>query len=127
MLNNTQVWKNFTCQVSEIGMCVTPGRVTPVLYAQLVGAVKESYALQHYTPPLLSFQDCNFVRDAFQVITKHYCPVLEHNLKMVDAGLGLISVGVMLCLILWTLYANRPQREEEFASKTNCCSVPMQL
>lgn len=144
MLKIQQVWKNFTCQVSEIGMCVTRGRVTPVMYAQLVAAVNESYALQHYTPPLLSFQDCNFVRDAFRVITKHYCPLLEGNLKMVDAGLGLISVGVMLCLILWTLYANRSRRETEFVKsassssssrftrsskcKTNSSSsVPMQL
>ncbi|CAM8922302.1 unnamed protein product [Rhodiola kirilowii] len=120
--NASEVWKYFTCQVSEMGVCITPGKVTPVMYAQLVAAVNESYALQHYTPPLLSFQDCNFVRDAFLVITGKYCPLLERNLKIVDAGLGLISAGVMLCLILWILYANRPQREAEFVGSQSCAN-----
>lgn len=41
-------------------------------------------------------------------------PPLEDYLKIVNAGLGLISVGVLLCLLLWVLYANHPQREEVF-------------
>ena len=85
------------------------------MYGQLVAAVNISIALQLYAPPLLSFQDCNFVRDTFRNITSDYCPPLEHHLRMVNAGLALISVGVMLCLALWLLYANRPQREEVFA------------
>lgn len=96
-------------------MCTSVGRVTLYFYKELVSAVKEIYALQHYTPPLLSLQDCNFVRDTFQNITSNYCPPLEHYLKIVNAGLGLISAGVLLCLLLWILYANRPQREEVFA------------
>lgn len=100
--------------VSAYGLCTTVGRVTPDIYTQLVAAVNESYALEHYAPPLLSLQDCNFVRDTFQNITSNYCPPLEHYLKTVNAGLGLISVGVLLCLLLWILYANRPQREEVF-------------
>jgi hypothetical protein len=39
----------------------------------------------------------------------------------VNAGLALISVGVLLCLLLWILYANRPQREEAFVK----LSLPM--
>lgn len=110
-----QVWKNYTCKVSSLGLCMTEGRVTPEIYAQLVGAVNESYALEYYTPLLLSLQNCDFVRDTFQEITSSYCPPLEHNLRIVNVGLGLISIGVLLCLILWTSYANRPQREEVFA------------
>lgn len=48
-------------------------------------------------------------------ITSDYCQPLERNLRIVNAGLGLISVGVLLCLVLWIFYANRPQREEAFA------------
>ncbi|KAL6192711.1 hypothetical protein ACLB2K_033797 [Fragaria x ananassa] len=113
--NASLVWQNYTCEVSEFGLCTTPGRVKPDIYTQLVAAVNESYALQHYTPRLLSLQNCNFVRDTFQTITSSYCPPLEHYLKIVNAGLALISVGVLLCLVLWVLYANRPQREEAFA------------
>lgn len=91
------------------------GRVTPDTFGQLVAAVNESYALEHYTPQLLSFRDCNFVRDTFKSITSDYCPPLERNLRIVTAGLGLISVGVLLCLVLWIFYANRPQRKEVFA------------
>lgn len=111
-----QVWQNYTCIVSASGLCTTVGRVTPNIYTQLVAAVNESYALEHYTPPLLSLQDCNFVRDTFKMITTSYCPPLGHYLKIVNAGLVMISVGVLLCLVLWILYANRPQREEVFVN-----------
>ncbi|XP_048441039.1 uncharacterized protein LOC103948376 [Pyrus x bretschneideri] len=113
--NASLVWKNYICEVSASGICTTVGRVSPDIYNQLVAAVNESYALQHYTPPLLSLQDCNFVRDTFRTITSSYCPPLDHYLKIVNAGLALISVGVLLCLVLWILYANRPRTEEEFA------------
>lgn len=113
--NASQVWQNYTCAVSETGVCTTVGRVTPQMYGQLATAVNISLALQHYTPPLLSFRDCNFVRDTFRDINFRFCPPLEHHLRIVNAGLWLISVGVMLCLGLWLLYSNRPQREEVFA------------
>ncbi|KAF5751864.1 hypothetical protein HS088_TW02G00883 [Tripterygium wilfordii] len=125
--NASLVWQNYVCRVSASGLCTTTGRVTPDIYNQLVGAVNESYALEYYTPLLLSLQDCKFVRDTFQEITSSYCPPLEHYLKMVNAGLSLISVGVLLCLVLWILYANRPQREEVFAKsclpikRNSCC------
>ncbi|GLT34367.1 hypothetical protein SLA2020_088860 [Shorea laevis] len=114
MANASLVWMDYVCKVSESGLCITTGRVTLDRYSQLVAAVNESYALDHYAPPLLSFQDCNFVRETFENITSDYCPPLEHYLKVVVAGLGLISGGVLLCLVLWILYANRPQREEVF-------------
>ncbi|KAL6295153.1 hypothetical protein ACE6H2_003295 [Prunus campanulata] len=110
--NASLVWQKYTCEVSASGMCTTVGRITPDIYTQLVAAVNESYALQHYTPPLLSLQDCNFVRDTFRTITASYCPPLDRYLKIVNAGLALISVGVLLCLVLWVLSANRPGRRE---------------
>ncbi|XP_077243963.1 uncharacterized protein LOC143884341 isoform X1 [Tasmannia lanceolata] len=113
--NASMVWQNYTCEVSESGLCVSPGRVTPELYMQLVAAVNVSYTLDHYAPLLLNLQDCHFVRETFTTITTVYCPHLEHYLGMLNAGLALISVGVMLCLVLWILYANRPRREEVFA------------
>ncbi|KAK8529266.1 hypothetical protein V6N13_102200 [Hibiscus sabdariffa] len=114
MANASLVWQNYTCMVSEAGLCNTTGRITPDRFTQLVAAVNVSYALEHYTPPLLCLQNCDFVRNTFQNITSNYCRPLEHYLKIVNAGLGLISVGVLLCLVLWILYANRPRREEVF-------------
>lgn len=106
------------CEVSTISgtFCSSVGRVSPYYYEKLDSAVKEIYALEHYTPTLLSLQDCKFVRDTFQNITTNYCPPLEHYLKIITIGLGLISAGVLLCLILWILFANRPKKEEAFAN-----------
>ncbi|GER29926.1 ubiquitin-specific protease 12, partial [Striga asiatica] len=115
MQNASLVWENYTCLASADGLCTTVGRLTPKMYAELVAAVNVSYALQHYAPPLLSLQNCDFVRDTFVKITSGYCPPLEHHLRTVNVGLALISVGVMLSLILWIIYANRPQREDVFA------------
>ncbi|KAI3453096.1 hypothetical protein Pfo_009759 [Paulownia fortunei] len=115
MANASLVWQNYTCTVSAYGLCSSVGRLTPNMYTELLAAVNVSYALEHYAPPLLSFQNCNFVRDTFRSITSSYCPPLEHHLRTVNAGLALISVGVMLSLALWIMYANRPQREEVFA------------
>ncbi|KAD3642301.1 hypothetical protein E3N88_31525 [Mikania micrantha] len=115
MANASGVWQNYTCMVSESGFCTTTGRLTPDMYQQLVGAVNISYALQHYAPPLLSLQDCNFVRETFRTITSDHCPPLEDHLRMVNAGLALVSVGVMLSLALWIVYANRPESEQAFA------------
>ncbi|KAK6122327.1 hypothetical protein DH2020_043947 [Rehmannia glutinosa] len=115
MENASLVWQNYTCTVSANGLCSSIGRLTPKIYTELVAAVNVSYALEHYAPPLLSLQNCNFVRDTFRSITSSYCPPLEHYLQTVNAGLALISVGVMLSLALWIMYANRPQREEVFA------------
>ncbi|XP_020251729.1 uncharacterized protein LOC109829067 [Asparagus officinalis] len=111
--NASMVWQNYTCEVSEAGSCISPGRITPDIYTELVAAVNVSYALDHYAPLLLSLQDCNFVRETFNSITTFYCPNLEHGLKLVNLGLAFISTGVMLCLILWIVYANRLRRREE--------------
>ncbi|CAL9771051.1 unnamed protein product [Musa acuminata subsp. burmannicoides] len=108
--NASLVWENYTCKVADSGSCVSRGRLTPGIYDQLAMAVNVSYALYHYTPFLLSLQDCKFVRETFNTITTLYCPRLENNLRMVNAGLALISIGVLLCLILWIVNANRPHK-----------------
>lgn len=89
--------------------------MTTKIYNELVAAVNVSYALDHYTPFLLSLQDCKFVRETFNSITTIYCPHLKFDLRLVNAGLALISTGIVLCLIVWIFYANRLQREEVFA------------
>lgn len=118
LANASLVWQKYICEVSPSGVCTTVGRVTPDVYGQLVAAVTECYALEHYAPLLLSLENCKFVRDTFEEITSNYFPKLERYLKIVNAGLGLISVGVLLCLVLWVLYANCPQREEVFVVKS---------
>ncbi|XP_065881996.1 uncharacterized protein [Euphorbia lathyris] len=57
LTNASMVWQNYMCEVSPSGQCTTVGRVTPDAYNQLVAAVTECYALEHYAPLLLSLQD----------------------------------------------------------------------
>ncbi|KAL2904725.1 Unconventional myosin-XVIIIa [Bienertia sinuspersici] len=115
MTNASTVWAKYICMTSmDNKNCTSVGRLTPAVYGQLVVAVNASYAVLHYTPGMLDLQNCNFLRDIFMTITSRYCPPLEHYLVTVVVGLGFISTGIMLCLILWFVYANRPQREEAF-------------
>lgn len=103
--NASRVWLDYTCS----SVC----SFTPEMYRQLVVAVNASYALDHYTPVLLSLRNCSFVRDTFRAITTHYCGRLEVELTVVTVGLGTISVGIVFCLALWILFANHHQRDQE--------------
>lgn len=103
--NATEVWKNYTCEISPAGLCRTPGRMTPTIASQMEAAVNVSYALYHYVPFLVELQDCTFVRQAFTDISQKYCPGLRHNSRWIYVGLVLVSAGVMLSMILWVIYA----------------------
>ncbi|KNA10516.1 hypothetical protein SOVF_143710, partial [Spinacia oleracea] len=128
MTNASTVWAKYICTTSvDNKNCTSVGRLTPEVYIQLVLAVNASYAVLHYTPGMLNLQNCNFLRDTFMTITKRFCPSLEHNLVIVIIGLGFISAGIMLCLILWLVYANRPQREEAFVKNPSIIGTINQL
>ncbi|WCJ29939.1 hypothetical protein M5689_011537 [Euphorbia peplus] len=103
--NATEVWKNYTCQVSPFGMCTTPGRLTPDFYNQMASAVNLSYGLYHYAPFLVNLQDCTFVRETLTVITDEYCPDLRKFSEWIYIGLVMVSAAVMLSLIFWVIYA----------------------
>ncbi|GLJ09309.1 hypothetical protein SUGI_0106100 [Cryptomeria japonica] len=109
----SQVWKNYICTISN-GVCITPGRLTPDLYAQLVAAVNVSYGLKHFTPFLLDLIDCKFVHEMFTVIVHFYCPHLQLHTKWVYIGLALISVGVILSLIFWIIYIQQMHHNGQY-------------
>ncbi|XP_011020250.1 PREDICTED: uncharacterized protein LOC105122690 [Populus euphratica] len=102
--NATQVWKNYTCQVSS-GICTTPGRLTPSLYNQMGSAVNLSYGLNRYGPFLVNLEDCTFVRETFTQINNSYCPGLRRYTQWIYVGLVIVSAAVMLSLIFWVIYA----------------------
>ncbi|KAJ1436986.1 hypothetical protein SESBI_03822 [Sesbania bispinosa] len=99
------VWKNYTCEVSPSGICKTPGRMTPIIYGQMEAAVNISFGLYHYVPFLVELEDCTFVRKTFTDISNNYCPGLRSNSRWIYIGLLVVSLGVMLSLILWVVYA----------------------
>ncbi|XP_054807352.1 uncharacterized protein LOC129309698 isoform X2 [Prosopis cineraria] len=112
--NATEVWKNYTCQVSSAGICITPGRMTPTIYGQMAAAVNVSYGLYHYGPFLVDLQDCTFVRKTFSDISGQYCPGLRRHSQWIYLGLLSVSVAVMLSLIFWVIYA-RERRHRVYA------------
>lgn len=114
LTNAPQVWKNYTCTVSSSGICATTGRITPDIYKQLVLAVNISYGLYHYTPFLVSLEDCTFVRVTFGDITENYCPGLREHLSWVYIGLALVSTGIMLSIIFWVVYSKQRRRRDEY-------------
>ncbi|XWS17054.1 hypothetical protein CRYUN_Cryun33cG0034900 [Craigia yunnanensis] len=103
--NSSEVWKNYTCQVSSSGICSTPGRLTPQFYTQMSASVNVSYALYRYGPFLVNLQDCTFVRDTFTDISREYCPGLRRYIQWIYIGLVILSAAVMLSLIFWVIYA----------------------
>ncbi|KAI4335628.1 hypothetical protein L6164_014260 [Bauhinia variegata] len=103
--NATEVWKNYTCEISSSGACRTPGRMTPTIYGQMAAAVNISYGLYRYGPFLVELEDCTFVRDTFREITRDHCPGLRKYSKWIYVGLVVVSAAVMLSLIFWVIYA----------------------
>ncbi|KAA8525527.1 hypothetical protein F0562_007382 [Nyssa sinensis] len=114
--NATQVWRNYVCQVSSSGVCITTGRVTPTLYNQMAAAVNVSYALNHYGPFLVDLEDCAFVRQTFSDIYRDHCPGLQRYSEWIYAGLVLVSTAVMLSLVFWVIYG-RERRHRVYTKK----------
>ncbi|PRQ46236.1 hypothetical protein RchiOBHm_Chr2g0086861 [Rosa chinensis] len=103
--NATQVWKSYVCEVNTAGICITPGRLTPIFYDQMEAAVNVSYGLYRYGPFLVDLQDCTFVRDTFTDISNRNCPGLRKHSSWIYIGLVMVSAAVMLSLIFWVIYA----------------------
>ncbi|XP_031096709.1 uncharacterized protein LOC116000966 [Ipomoea triloba] len=124
--NATQVWSKYVCQVSPSGLCVTPGRLTPDFYSQMMASVNVSYGLYNYGQFLVDLEDCDFVRDTFTEIHTTHCPGLRRYSQWVYIGLVIVAVSVMLSLTFWVIYgrerrhrvytkAHRPKpAEDEF-------------
>lgn len=111
-----QVWKNYVCQVSASGICVTPGRLTPTFYNQMAAGVNVSYGLYHYGPFLVELQDCTFVRETITDIYRDYCPGLRRYSKWIYTGLVMVSTAVMLSLIFWVIYG-RERRHRVYTKR----------
>ncbi|PRQ56563.1 hypothetical protein RchiOBHm_Chr1g0337751 [Rosa chinensis] len=93
------------CKVNTAGICITPGRLTPIFYGQMEAAVNVSYGLYTYGPFLVDLQDCTFVRDTFTDISNRNCPGLRKHSSWIYIGLVMVSAAVMLSLIFWVIYA----------------------
>ncbi|XAR50503.1 hypothetical protein NMG60_11004846 [Bertholletia excelsa] len=121
--NATRVWKNYLCEFSNSSkMCITEGRLTPDMYAQMTNVVTVIYGLKHYGPFLIGLLDCSIVRDTFGRIYADDCPDLRLYSKWVYAGLGLASASVMISLIFWIIYA-RERRHRRYTRLAKAASV----
>ncbi|XP_052178286.1 uncharacterized protein LOC127792034 [Diospyros lotus] len=120
--NATEVWRNYVCQVSASGICITTGRLTPTIYNQMISGVNVSFALYHYGPFLIDLQDCTFVRQTFTDVSSDHCPDLKQYSEWIYIGLVIVSAAVMLSLLFWVIYgrerrhrAYTKQHDAEFA------------
>ncbi|CAI9759684.1 unnamed protein product [Fraxinus pennsylvanica] len=102
--NATQVWKNYVCDVSPNGICVTTGRLTPTFHSQMAAGVNVSFGLYRYGPFLVDLQDCTFVRQTFTDISRTYCPGLRRYSSWIYVGLVMVATAVMLSLLFWVIY-----------------------
>ncbi|KAK8550548.1 hypothetical protein V6N12_039250 [Hibiscus sabdariffa] len=102
--NATEVWRNYVCQVSATGICITTGRITPAFYDQMTAVVNVGSALYNYAPFLVQLQDCTFVRETFTGVYVEHCPGLRRYSRFVYVGLVMVSTAVMLSLIFWVIY-----------------------
>lgn len=93
------------CEINTAGICITPGRLTPIFYDQMEAAVNVTYGLYRYGPFLVDLQDCTFVRDTFSNISNRNCPSLRKHSSWIYIGLVMVSAAVMLSLIFWVIYA----------------------
>ncbi|XP_010537917.1 PREDICTED: uncharacterized protein LOC104812456 [Tarenaya hassleriana] len=104
LANASQTYKTYVCQVDSKGICTTQGRLTPVSYDQMMGAINVAFTLDHYSPFLASLIGCTFVRDTFRAISAHHCPRLSVSSQWIYAGLASVSGAVMVSLILWMIF-----------------------
>ncbi|CAA0829357.1 Unknown protein [Striga hermonthica] len=102
--NATQVWSGYVCQTSGSGICVTSGRLTPAMFAQMSAAVNVSYGLYRYGPFLVGLEDCSFVRQTFTTINESHCPGLRKYSQWIYIGLVMVATAVMLSLVFWVIY-----------------------
>ena len=99
-----QVWSNFVCQVSDKGICTTPGRLTPNGYNQLLVTTNISQVLYEEGPFLMSLVDSTFVINLFQSLMDNNCPGLSNYSKMTYAGLLAASILLLLSVVAWIVH-----------------------
>ncbi|XP_017240916.1 uncharacterized protein LOC108213620 [Daucus carota subsp. sativus] len=100
----SQVWSNFVCQVSDKGICTTPGRLTPNGYNQLLVTTNISQVLYEEGPFLMSLVDSTFVINLFQSLMDNNCPGLSNYSKMTYAGLLAASILLLLSVVAWIVH-----------------------
>ncbi|XP_071702892.1 uncharacterized protein [Rutidosis leptorrhynchoides] len=116
LVNATQVYGQFVCQVSPSGICVTTGRLTPDFYSQMSAGIRLSYGLFLYGPFLVDLQDCTFVRQTFTDISRDHCPGLRRYSNWIYIGLLMVSLAVLLSLVFWVIYGR--ERRHRVYTKT---------
>ncbi|CAH9086810.1 unnamed protein product [Cuscuta europaea] len=120
--NATKVWSNYVCKVSSSGICITTGRLTPMIYSQMAAAVNVSFGLYHYGQFLTNLQNCDFVRVTFNEIHTSHCPGLRRYSEWVYSGLVVVAVAVMLSLTFWVVYGR--ERRHRIYTKTHMPKQP---
>ncbi|XBH61947.1 uncharacterized protein [Aegilops tauschii subsp. strangulata] len=121
-----QAWGGSVCRTADAGgsgVCATAGRLTPSMYAQMVGAANVSYGLSRYGPVLVDLADCAFVRRAFQAVGEDHCPGLRRYSEQVYRGLLAVAAAGLLLVLLWVVHS-RERRKRSDAREVELMAPP---
>uniref|UniRef100_A0A2C9W3L2 Uncharacterized protein n=2 Tax=Manihot esculenta TaxID=3983 RepID=A0A2C9W3L2_MANES len=103
--NVAQEWRKHVCEVSDEGLCITQGRLTPKICDQMTVAVNISYSLYSSGEFLVQLGDCSFVLKTFSEINENYCPDLRRYSFWTYVGLRIVATSVMCATVLWMVYS----------------------
>ncbi|KQJ93701.1 hypothetical protein BRADI_3g06197v3 [Brachypodium distachyon] len=110
-----QAWQAHVCQTAPgtPDVCATPGRLTPAMYTQMVGAANVSYGIARYGPVMADVADCEFVRQAFRSIEESHCPGLGKYSEKVYRGLLIVAGGLVVSLVMWVVHSRERRRRRD--------------
>ncbi|CAH9107062.1 unnamed protein product [Cuscuta europaea] len=108
--NASHVWEKHVCHVSFTGSCVTPGRLTPTSYKQVITLVNVSSGLYDGIPFVIELMNGTFLTKTFSDLSKDFCSGLEEYSEWMYFGLITSSTMLMLLLVQWIIYSKQRKR-----------------
>ncbi|VFQ83430.1 unnamed protein product [Cuscuta campestris] len=116
--NASEAWEKYMCDVSLVGNCVTPGRLTPLGYKQITALVNVSSGLYHGMPFVIELMNGTFLKKTLSDLSKMLCSSIEEYSKWVFAWLVASSTMLMFLLVHWIVYSEQ-RRCRAYTKKTD--------
>ncbi|XP_019168380.1 PREDICTED: uncharacterized protein LOC109164080 [Ipomoea nil] len=111
--NASDAWSKYVCEVTWDGnYCVTPGRLTPRAYKQLITLVNACKGLYDGIPFVLELMNGTFLTKTLEDLSIVYCSHLDEYSLWVYAGLKTCATALMLALLQWLTHSGHRRRRE---------------
>ncbi|KAG9153430.1 hypothetical protein Leryth_021009 [Lithospermum erythrorhizon] len=102
-----EVWKGFVCQVSDTGICTTPGRLTPTTYNQFTSSLNVTSGLNAELPFMTELMNTTYLKNVLGKLSKDYCPNLVKYSSWMYTGFIWSTIAVMFSIIIWLMYGSQ--------------------